>query len=355
MTQVHLVVLILFWSIYWLILSPILCYKAIQFYQLRYTQIVRKRFYKLTVFLAFSCVFTITIYSPFYLLRIYYIALNKRFIVMDIIYITIYSFCIYSIATLLALRFWCLWYYVKWTKATIDAEWKIHISKQESQNWFIINQEKYGTIHYASRIATTYLLTSMILFCIPRYITVIQPNNSLASIIAGLFNVLILALPLISGCVMWFRTPAFNDSFDLVREHRLIARILVILIILYLAVYITPILGATEYTRWMLGNVMSATFSFTASIFPIIYAIRTAYNQEDYITMSPSLRSKTSSNGNFRFSFDRTRSRSTQGNSMTIDKSNESILPQMIKCLGDSIAFPAFMSHLSNEFSMELL
>ena len=111
----NVVILVVFWCIYWLIFTPILCYFTYQFWQLRYTQIVRKRFYHLSIFLAIASIFGTTIYSPYYLLRIYYISINKTFIAMDIIYVPMFAICIFGVTALLALRFWCLWYYVKWT------------------------------------------------------------------------------------------------------------------------------------------------------------------------------------------------------------------------------------------------
>ena len=115
MVEASLVILVLFWIIYWFILYPILIYYTIRFYQLRFTQIIRKRFYHLTLALAITSIFTISVYSPYYLLRVYFIAQNTTYKTMDLIYVPMYSGCIYSIAALLALRFWCLWFYVKWT------------------------------------------------------------------------------------------------------------------------------------------------------------------------------------------------------------------------------------------------
>lgn len=116
MLDSKITVMVILWAIYWLILTPILIYYGIKFYQLRYTQIVRKRFYHLTLFLAMSSIFTVGIYSPFYLLRIYYVyGKNISFVAMEIFYPPMYSIAIYTIAALATLRFWCLWYYVKWT------------------------------------------------------------------------------------------------------------------------------------------------------------------------------------------------------------------------------------------------
>ena len=55
-----------------------------------------------------------------------------------------------------------------------------------------------------------------------------------------------------------------------------------------------------------------------------------------------------------KFSFDGTR-RSTQDTTSRRNTANETVQPQMIKVLGHQFAFSAFMAHLSNEFSMELL
>ena len=116
MPDSKVILMIILWIVYWLILTPILIYYTIRFYQLRFTQIVRKRFCHLTLFLAIASIFTVGIYSPFYLLRVYYVyGQNTSFVAMEIFYVPMYSIAIYSMAALLLLRFWCLWYYVKWT------------------------------------------------------------------------------------------------------------------------------------------------------------------------------------------------------------------------------------------------
>ena len=120
MVDGKVIALVALWCGYWLLLTPILIYYAIRFYQLRFTQIIRKRFYRLTIFLALASMFTVAIYSPFYLLRVYYVyGQNKTFVAMEIFYVPMYAVCIYSIAAFLTLRFWCLWYYVRWTSLVI--------------------------------------------------------------------------------------------------------------------------------------------------------------------------------------------------------------------------------------------
>lgn len=128
----------------------------------------------------------------------------------------------------------------------------------------------------------------------------------------------------------------------------------------------------------MMGNVMSALYGFTTSAFPLCYAVRIANSQEYALMLhSPSISSmsrlklvpsasKSSNLPNVsnsinnalgKFSFDGRRSSKSKNekHDRSASVANESIQPQMIQILGHQLAFSAFMAHLSNEFSMELL
>ena len=86
----------------------------------------------------------------------------------------------------------------------------------------------------------------MILFGACRFTHVINPDNNLSFIFATIFNLLMLLIPTVCGTLMWCNTPKFNDSFDLVREHQILGRLLCVIVIMYITVYIIGFAGASE-------------------------------------------------------------------------------------------------------------
>lgn len=168
-------------------------------------------------------------------------------------------------------------------------------------------------------------------------------------------HMVLLGTPCIVAAILWYKTPDLNDSFGIIQESRIAMRIGFVLLILYPIISITPLMGVTEFTRRILGNILNSSLYITSGLYYTLYAIKLAkkYGNNGSGSMFPSTPPSYSN----QLTLKNVRHHQALNSSSTSSNNNtpKSVDNLMQRVLSQDVSFNEFMSHLSNEFSMELL
>ena len=233
--------------------------------------------------------------------------------------------------------------------STNDCQWKIHVSKEILKKcWFLVHKNTYGSINYIFKLALIpYAFSVLLSLSIAVYSFFFAMKFS--DIISFSQNFVLMGVPAIVTAILWHTTPDLNDSFGVIKENRIAMRIGLMLLIIYGVIVITPFLGATEFTRRILGVINNYMMQFFAGTLYTFYAIKFT-KQYDQRLLTPSSISSKSADKHLTLQHIHhvlTPSTSSYSN-VSVDTLMEMVLSQ-------DRAFNEFMSHLSQEFSIELL
>ena len=100
---------------YWFVFSPLLIYYAVQFYKLRRSQVITKRYYKLTIYLIICSLVTICIFIPYDLLSLYLDSIGKTNQIIQYTNNCLWALFTFGTLYIVMLRYWLLWFQVHWT------------------------------------------------------------------------------------------------------------------------------------------------------------------------------------------------------------------------------------------------
>ena len=168
-----------------------------------------------------------------------------------------------------------------------------------------------------------WLLTCIIII----YIDITNDKNlawTVCNAAAGFF-------PIIFVTILWNRTPKIDDEFRIIKEARYFTWMAITAIFLYLLVGFTPALGATRFTRYILGNISGVIDLSTATLWYLCYPLYVARVHE--------------------------REQCPNGlqSAHVKNLSAQSYHTTLVKILSKEASISAYMEHLKNEWSMELL
>ena len=299
--------------------------------------IIIKRKPHLTLYLSVCSIIAISVFSPMYL----YFAMDMNdFITKRIFMYTIpvlYGLCTYCFIYIFVLRFWMIFFDVKWAQASTNAQWKKIIDENEEKCWFLTHKSTYGNTKYCSKL----ILIPFIITCIPIiYIDITNDANLLWTVCNGVAMI----PPLLFVTILWNKTPKINDQFRIMREAKLFCRGALCTLLLYLLMGFTPILGATQFTRYILGNIVGVLSYGLATLFYTCYPLYIALVHEHEQMMNQLSSVATSGNK---------KPELTQTGGISNNRRHHSAT--LSKVLSEEESFLMFMEHLRHEWSMELL
>eukprot|EP00484_Ammonia_sp_Unknown_P019983 CAMPEP_0197030518 /NCGR_PEP_ID=MMETSP1384-20130603/9746_1 /TAXON_ID=29189 /ORGANISM="Ammonia sp." /LENGTH=350 /DNA_ID=CAMNT_0042459895 /DNA_START=482 /DNA_END=1531 /DNA_ORIENTATION=+ len=213
----------------------------------------------------------------------------------------------------------------------------------------------------ALKLMTLFILLSIAVYFVTYLLeggfTVIY---SITQLIAYLFPAILLS-------VFWNKTPSFYDHFSIYHESRILLISGSIYGILYLLVAISPFLGASDYTRAVLGDVFGAAVASFMGCYQVWYPCILLKRQHHELTRELSLAKYI----NVRYAQSRTLSNVSPATPTVVSRSGTedydgfdridtmSYQPTnidliLMHVIDESVKLDAYFDHIIKEFSIEL-
>lgn len=151
-------------------------------------------------------------------------------------------FAIYLYLYFLNVKTWMIYYQYQWTKDALQFKWQMIINtnaildaendktKQKEISWFVRNRNKYGNLQFVYRTFGIIHLLFAIICAISA--TVFLPKNVMVGV--SLLAIITICVVLFYCVIIW-KTPPFNDIYYIHAENKLIAPVLIIGLIIYVA------------------------------------------------------------------------------------------------------------------------
>eukprot|EP01084_Bolivina_argentea_P159938 278566_1 len=349
----------------WCIFTPYCIWCTYKYYKYRNHIIISKRYPIVT--LCFCAISVISLCIEQSLYRILWTTSNDYNKFSDVSPILLTTSIIISglvhiiVPWLICLRFWLIYYNIEWTKSTINKKWKIHLNYLDiDKDWFLSNKSTFGNAKYLIKRVSIVALCLSILTIIIKLISSPFIINKLIQLIT---NIVPLLFMLIIGCKM----KKFNDYFYIIKEFKLITILIYITIIVYIlcSVILPQIFSWNAYITSLIFSIFFAIQSTLFVISQTIYVLKitkidkksdgiferlnsnkTEIALSDIVSASNTPTAEQSVNTKKQYETQ------TQTDSNTI---NETKTIKINDTLSNSDTFELFMSHLSKEWSMELL
>ena len=251
---VRITVCIIILCLYWLCWGPLVLRAGYRFKQNSDKMIITKRNPRITLLHSMVIAGTgIIIYSPIFLLYTsdFHPSLT---IIAYYANLAIYPFAAYSFIWGLAVKYWWLLFKIQWIRSTQNATWKIHINQSKvDHNWFLRHKQTLGSTPYTLKIASVIYILSILSY----YAVVIVYGD--LSMMYSLVQLIIILIPTTISGIAWYKTPKLFDDLHYVQECRWMMRICIAYFVTYFIVGMSPMLGATDYIRQILGNIVGTT------------------------------------------------------------------------------------------------
>eukprot|EP01084_Bolivina_argentea_P318278 551930_1 len=350
-----IIVFVLLLLFCWLICTPLICYGGYQIYQKRHNQIILKRHPTITII---SCIISFigtAIYSPLFLCGFTFHKDSPIVAFYNYTSPFLFPLIVYSLFYLLFLRFWHLFFDIKWMQSSRSAEWKSFLSMDAvKSDWFLNNKHSYGNIIYSFKLILIPWSISIIIMTILEYIHIfIYVQNVFIQLLWSILNFLFFAIPTFTMIFVWIKTPKFKDPFFIVYESLMSFRAILLMFLSYIIIVLSPLLGATPYTRHLLGCIFGILLYTWLALFYTLYALKITDTDKNKRNQNVSEESITNSS-NISQATPSTSTSITMVNT-NINNKKMSIDDEMSNMLGSAELFDEFMNHLRNEFSSELL
>eukprot|EP01084_Bolivina_argentea_P156145 272111_1 len=225
---------------------------------------------------------------------------------------------------------WMIYYKYKWTYYTLEYKWQQIINtniaqKYNQTNWYIRNNMKYGKLSYIYKLFALFHLIAFF-SCATGMFLRTNSNSTYSPLFIGSFllSMISLLFPIIFFAIIVFNTRNFNDTFFIHWENKIRAKILILLILSFIATVI--ITSNDAYIGTGIANV---------AVVPILFAL-------NYVSTIMIIK-KNASNSNIK---------STNRNKNKKERKDSVQLEQI---LSNEQSLHMFMIHLSKEWSMECL
>eukprot|EP01084_Bolivina_argentea_P026161 48597_1 len=327
MSQVKIAICVAILCIYWLIWTPMLIYNIYQFYSKSNEILIQKRNPKLTCLHSIVSLIGFAFYGSIYLLYSSQFNSTISKITNKTMNIT-FPLIAYSFVWGVVFKYYLLCFEINWIKAMHTNAWKEQINKSENMtNFFLVYKNSYGSIKFALTVVLIILILSIAIY----WIVIIIFGD--ITVIFSIVNLLMTLIPTLLTATFWYMTPNIFDKFDIVIECRILIIFGAIYILSYLCVAISPLFGATAYTRQITGNIVGSTAYFVVGMFELSFSLR-------------KLRLSKHENDLKRYI--------EHHAAGSIQEKHHNIHKSMADIMSDSDLFDIFMDHLRKEFSLEM-
>eukprot|EP01084_Bolivina_argentea_P043133 79483_1 len=207
---------------------PLLIYYGIQYYKYRSQPVLKKRYASITIIeLIIICIGIVTG------------SIMNIFILKDSLSAWTRSIrlCIAAIAIIMTvscwiLRFWMLYFGMKWHLAIMNQKWICIINANATNsNWFILNKNTFGNVKWCAYRMLLWIIFGSIITIAEQIIFNAHTNylpDSVVFVLYALWFVFYGGLPLIVLFVIYFHLPLFQDNFYISKELKLIVRVFLI-------------------------------------------------------------------------------------------------------------------------------
>ena len=341
---------IIFCSIQYFILCPLLIYWSYKFYQHRNHIAIQKRTPYFTLIFCVNSILVRLIERPLYLFGLVYTDKpstdilhgnqEEPTLILALYYLRTISFAFLQISTswVLLSRFWMIYFNVNWTRSTMSKTWKIHINPVNSdKDWFLTHKSTYGNFKYNLKgICIIYLTSAFILVLFELFM-----YESIGTLITVLLLSSLVLGPVIGIFVLGCKIRKYEDNFMVIKEFNYMLVIMVSMIFVYIIVggILPEILNMDQFWRGVaVASISSA------------YAVCFMYNQTMYVLKLVRhifVEEVHAQGGDIvRMGSIGSKSESPMG---TIDTSSLGVM------LSKKESFNTLMLHLSKEWSMECL
>eukprot|EP01084_Bolivina_argentea_P286459 491392_1 len=139
-TATQWITLVILTLILWLIIAPLCIWCLYNYYSFKDNIIIQKRCYGLTMIWAIFTTIYLTIERPLYLLNIT-LSISDTSTAAQIrigFGLLLFQVFFYGSSWMLALKYWKIFYSIKWAKATMNGKWKMHLNHVElNKNWYL--------------------------------------------------------------------------------------------------------------------------------------------------------------------------------------------------------------------------
>ena len=213
----------------YILFIPISIYSNIRLYKHRNELFIQKRNIYITMGLNYAFIFGM--FASF--------LAHLSILYLDPISVTI-SFSIFFLAFWTLLFFlntknWMIYYHEKWTYYALDLKWqqiindKVIKDSSTESNWFITNRHKYGNRQYIFKLFGILHLFGLTLLITAQ--AILQTSNGHPNAIT--FSIVMIIITIIPYIIFYvfltFKTPRFNDIFNIHWESQMHARLIVIM------------------------------------------------------------------------------------------------------------------------------
>ena len=291
----------------------IMLYYTFKLYKLRHEPFINKR----------RPILTLTMNIPISLLLMVERVLNglsrfKRYNTIDMekIKILIYYTSVNMFIASISIRYWLLYYDIKYTKANTKNEWIKHINNNYTDSWFIKYRKSFGNTSWCFFRIFIPLCLYMIL--IPLILNIFLPW-SIGAII-NLFNeVVLFAFVFISWCI----TPGFDDEYYIFDENKYLIMLIFCAGVTFGVFIAFDVLSINAFQYWYMLWVIVCLCAFGIAWVPSIWVLKKYRKSERKLIES--------------------------------QKMNKDDVKTVYKAIQNKAILINFMEYLMTEFSMECL
>eukprot|EP01084_Bolivina_argentea_P080154 145231_1 len=253
---------------------------------------------------------------------------------------------------------WIIYFNEKWTKYALDLQWQQiinpqHLSDHNTQSWFIANRHKYGNLIYIFKLFGILHFIGFILLITAQYILISSKGHP-SGITFSIIMIIFIIMPYIIFYVfLVFKTPRFNDIFNIHWESQMHARLVVIM-------GIGLIIGNSWYAidfnnnhNIIFGSMLC--FPFVSLILFIMIMVSTLliikkYKQKTKVNTMTLVQKHLNISKNARQTSVQSTSKKRNSSKIIITNQNKRFYTLDL-ILSNKDSFHLFMVHLSKEFS----
>ena len=260
------------------ILSLIMCFYLYQFWKRRNKAIFRKRYFSFVMAINLCSIFFNGYLAPMWILMymtksIQFIDQHnniintKLFILFDLTLGYPYIICQHLFTFLIFCRFWLLHFEIKWRfhSKQLDILTRIN-GKAKEMSWYLRNKNTWGSSKFCFRIM---LILCLFVITASSFVYWSYFHDINYKYLWYLSDTILLILPIIGACIIWYNTPSFFDYFLIRKELSIIITFGIIGVIGYIITIISLIYTQLNQIILIIGIV------FGSSIYSVIALIST--------------------------------------------------------------------------------
>ena len=315
-------------TIFRYMICAVILYWAAKFYEHRHHQALQKRHPFLIQLITFNMVAYVGIMALFLSFR------RKLVVELDETIIFVFDFAFHSVfslhpaASIILAREWMIYFNINYSAQIKKHQWSVHIDGSSASSfWFIEHKKDYGSPGFIKRACIIYYLLIVAFGAFMSFFLTADMNLRW-SIDAFIYLIEVVVISLV-----WLKIPDFYDHFGIKQEMKYVlcgCFCGLVALIFWIAVEITM----PSDIVWVCNAIMNIIVSF------IVAAIAIIFNSYIFVGRHKHLLTE---NGQSTFP------------SIPSTSDAEQHKLRLSDTLNDLQLVDLFMTHLSNEFSVELL